>query len=96
MFGNLWLVGTIPGNGTKEPNTSDPYLSILVDELLSITNKEVSDAYQDAPFKMKVDILMYILDYPGISKVFNVMGANAYKACAWCELQGMVWLCVRK
>lgn len=48
---------------SQEPNTSDPYLSILVDELLSITNKEVFDAYQDAPFKMKVDILMYILDY---------------------------------
>lgn len=87
-FGNFWLVGTIPGNGTKEPKSLDPYLSILVDELLSITNKEVFDAYVCAPFKMKVDILLYILDYPAIGKVFNVMGANAYQACAWCEIEG--------
>ena len=38
-FSNIWLVGTIPGNGTKEPQSLDPYLSVLVDELLSITNK---------------------------------------------------------
>lgn len=87
-FGNFWLVGTIPGNGTKEPKSLDPYLSILVDELLSITNQLVFDAYQGAPFKLKVDILLHILDYPGIGKVFNVMGANAYQACVWCEIKG--------
>lgn len=87
-FGNFWLVGTVPGSGTKEPQHLDPYLGILVDELLTITNKEVYDAYQCAPFTMKVDILLYIMDYPGIGKVFNVMGANAYQACAWCEIQG--------
>ena len=87
-FGNFWLVGTIPGNGTKEPNRLDPYLDILVDELLSLSNKIVFDAYQGAPFQLKVDILMYVLDYPGISKVFNVLGANAYQACAWCQIQG--------
>ena len=88
-FGNFWLVGTIPGNGTKEPNTLDPYLDILVDELLAISNKETFDAYQNAPFKLKADILMYVLDYPGLGKVFNVLGANAYQACAWCEIEGM-------
>ena len=87
-YGNIWLVGTIPGNGTKEPNSLDPYLDILVDELLSISNKEVFDAYQGAPFKLKAEILMYVLDYPGLSKVFNVLGANAYQACAWCEIEG--------
>lgn len=87
-FGNFWLVGTVPGNGTKEPHHLDPYLCILVDELLSITNKQVYDAYQCAPFRIKVDILLFIMDYPGIGKVFNVMGANAYQACAWCEIQG--------
>ena len=88
-FGNFWLVGTVPGNGTKEPNSLDPYLDILVDELLAISNKEVFDAYQGAPFKLKADILMYVLDYPGLGKVFNVLGANAYQACAWCEIEGM-------
>ena len=90
VFGNFWLVGTVPGNGNKEPNSLDPYLDILVDELLAISNKEMFDAYQGAraPFNLKVDILMYVLDYPGISKVFNILGANAYQACAWCEIEG--------
>ena len=85
-------MGTVPGNGTKEPNNLDPYLSILVDELLTITNKEMFDAYQGAPFNLKVDILMYVLDYPGIGKVFNVMGANSYQACVCANLK--VWRCV--
>ena len=49
-FANVWLVGTVPGNGTKEPNSLDPYLNILVDELLELTNKKVFDANQNAPF----------------------------------------------
>ena len=66
----------------------DPYIEVLVDELLSITNEILFDAYQGASFQLKVNVLLYILDYPGIAKVFNVMGANAYQACAWCEIQG--------
>ncbi len=92
-FGNFWLVGTVPGNGTKEPRTMDPYIEILVDELLSITNQILFDAYQGASFQLKVNVLLYILDYPGIAKVFNVMGANAYQACAWCEIQGKRLMC---
>ena len=57
---NFWLVGTIPGNGSKEPHSVDPYLSVLVDELLEITNKVVFDSYQNAPFNLKVDILLYL------------------------------------
>ena len=38
-FGNFWLIGTVPGNGTKEPQSLDPYLSVLVDELLSVTSE---------------------------------------------------------
>lgn len=69
-FENIWLVRTIPGNGSKEPNSLDPYLDILVDELLAISNKEVYDAYQGAPFTLKAEILMYVLDYPGLGKGF--------------------------
>ena len=46
------------------------------------------DTYQNAPFSLKVNVLIYVLDYPGISKVFNVKGVNAYQGCAWCELEG--------
>lgn len=92
-YGNFWLVGTIPGNGSKEPGSVDPYLNVLVDELLEITNKVVFDSYQNAPFNLKVDILPYIMDYKGIGKIFSLMGPNAYQACAWCELEGMMKEC---
>ena len=88
-FSNFWLVGTVPGNQNKEPNSLDPYLSILVDELLALSTLKVYDSYQDAPFELKVDVLLYILDYPGIGKVFNIKGSNAYQGCAWCKIEGM-------
>ena len=93
-FSNFWLVGTVPGNGNKEPNNLDPYLSILVDELLALTDLNIYDSYQNAPFKLKVNVLMYILDYPGISKMFTIKGSNAYQGCAWCEIEGRYYMCV--
>lgn len=74
-FGNLLLVGIIPGNGTKEANSLDPYLNILVDEILELANRQVFDAYKQAPFSLKVQLLLYILNYPAIGKVFNVIGS---------------------
>lgn len=88
LFGNVWLVATIPGNGTKEPNSLDPYLDVMVDELLEISNQKLFDAYMNAPFNLKVDILLYVLDYPGIAKVFSLKGSNSYQGCAWCEIEG--------
>lgn len=44
-FCNLLLVGVVPGNGSKEPNSLDPYLEIVVDELLSLSNRKMFDAY---------------------------------------------------
>ena len=72
------MVGIVPGNGNKEANSLDPYLDILV------------EVYKCANFSMKVELLLYILDYPAIGKVFNVMGTGGYRACAWCELEGML------
>ena len=85
---SLYLVGIIPGNGTKEPNSLQPYLEIVVDEILSLSSRSMYDAYREAPFSLKVDILYYTLDYPGIGKVFNTMGSGAYQACVWCDLNG--------
>ena len=88
LFGNVWLVATIPGNSNKEHKSLDPHLDIMVDELLEISNHEIYDSYKKAPFSLKVNLLCYVLDYPGISKVFNTMVANSYQACAWCEIEG--------
>ena len=103
------LVGIVPGNGTKEPKSLDPYLEIVVDELLALSDqvvydaylivvdellalsdRVVYDAYLKAPFQLKVNILFYTLDYPGIGKVFGTMGSGSYQGCVWCELEGKV------
>lgn len=83
------------GNGSKEPETLQPYLDLLVDELLELSSKTVYDAYSKAPFQFKCEVLSYVLDYPGVGKVFNVLGSGAYKACAWCEIQDK-YLCICK
>lgn len=93
LFGNLMLVGIFPGNGTKEPGSLNPYLEILVDEMLPLSNQQLYDSYRKAPFMLKVDILLYILDYPGINKVFGTMGSGAYQGCSWCEIEGMSFSC---
>ena len=84
---SAFLVGIIPGNGSKEAAHIDPYLNVLVDEMLSLTTSVFYDAYSKAPFDLKVRVLSYVLDYPGIGKIFKTYGSGAYKACLWCEIQ---------
>ena len=79
----------MPGNGRQEAKNIQPYLEILVDELIALSNATVFDAYQQTDFKLKVEIFLHILDYPGIGKVFNVTGSGTYKGCAWCDIRGM-------
>lgn len=88
-FSHLLLIGIVPGNGTKEPKSLDPYLEVVVDELLQLTDRTLYDAYTKAPFNIKLDILLYTLDYPGVGKVFNTMGSGAYQSCVWCDLKGL-------
>ena len=87
-FSNILLVGIIPPNGTQEPKSLQPYLGVLVDELLLLSNAQMYDAYQKAPFSFKVNILTYVLDYPGIAKTFNLTGSGSYRACVWCDIKG--------
>ena len=46
LFSNFMLVGIIPG--PSEPASLNPYLEILVDERISLTNMKVYDAYSMA------------------------------------------------
>ena len=76
------LAGIVPANGSKEPKNLNPYLRILVDELLKLSNTKMYDEYQEAPFTCKVAVLLHVLDYPGIiGKVFGVTGSGAYQGC---------------
>ncbi len=87
-FTSILLVGIIPANGTKEAKSLNPYLNILVDELIEMSNTILFDAYRNAPFKCKVAVLLHILDYPGIGKVMSVVGSGGLQGCMFCNIQG--------
>ena len=59
LLSNLILVGIIPAQvGGKEPFSLEPYLEILVDELLCLTDLNIFDAYRNESFKFKAEILL--------------------------------------
>ena len=87
-FGNILLLGIIPGTGKKEPASLNPYLEVVVDELFRLNDSSMFDAYLGAPFHVKVRLMLYVLDYPGVCKVFHTSGSGAYKSCMWCDITG--------
>ena len=89
LFNNIFLMGIIPGNGTQEPKSLDPYIDIIVEELLKLSGTQMYDAYQGTKFNLKAEILMYVLDYPALGKLFKISGSGAYKGCAWCDITGI-------
>ena len=44
---------------------------MIVEELLNLQNKKIYDAHEEQMFSLRVEIILHILDYPGIGKVFK-------------------------
>ena len=87
-FENLMLVGVISANGKEEPRSVDPYLEIVVDELMALSGTSFYDGYKEDYFTFQVHLHNYVLDYPGLNKVFRCTGAGALQGCMWCEIIG--------
>ena len=87
-FENLMLVGVISANGKEEPRSVDPYLEIVVDELMVLSGTSFYDGYKEEYFTFQVHLHNYVLDYPGLNKVFRCTGAGALQGCLWCEIVG--------
>ena len=90
-FENIMLVGVIPANGKEEPKSVDPYIEVLVDELMQLSGTTFYDAYKEEKFTFRVRLHNYVLDYPGLNKVFCSTGAGALQGCMWCEILGKFW-----
>lgn len=88
-FASIMFVGIVPSNGAQEPQSLNPYLDVLVYELLELSSCELFDAYQNAPFEFKVAVLLYVLDYPGMCKTMSVVGSGGLKGCMFCDIQGV-------
>jgi len=89
LFSSVILLGIIPGNGNLEPKSLDPYLQVVTDELLQLNGQTIYDAYQESTFELRIEIILHVLDYPGIGKVFKASGSGAFKGCMWCDIKGM-------
>lgn len=89
LLGPMMLVGIIPGTKTEEPKHLDPYIDVLVDELLSLTNLTVMNSYKKAPTHIKVALLQYQCDIPAFSKLLHVSGQAAIRGCPYCSEKGV-------
>lgn len=88
-FAYLLLVGIISSQTRgKEPKHLDPFLEVLVDEILSLSSCKIYDAYRKATLHVKVNIMIYILDYQGLGKLFRLTGTGSYRGCGWCLQKG--------
>ena len=89
LFQNIMLTGIVPAQTDgQEPKSLDPYLEMVVDEILELSGATFFDDFAKAPFTFKVALLNYVLDYPGLGKVFTTAGAAALQGCMWCEIRG--------
>lgn len=70
--GAMFLTGIIPGR--KEPKNMDPYVDLIVDDITSMNTLTAYDAHVGEDFKLKANILLHVLDYPGQNKLFKSQG----------------------
>lgn len=68
----MLLAGIIPG--PKEPQNTDPYIQLVVEEILNLNGTEMYDAFKDESLELQANISLHILDYPGQNKVFHCQG----------------------
>ena len=89
LFGNVMLAGIVPAQADwQEPKNVDPYLELVVDEILDLFGVTFFDSFRKVLFTFKVDLFNYVLDYPGLENVFTSAGPNALQGCMWCEIRG--------
>ena len=70
--GSMLLAGIIPGR--NEPKNLDPYIQLLVDELVTLNGLNAYDNFRGETFSLQASIALNVLDYPGQNKVFHCQG----------------------
>ena len=95
--GGILVLGIIPGNGRKEAYHLDPYIGIVVEELLVLAECHIYyPSYMSAPIQIQAKLLQYVLDFPGISKLLQLPSTGAIKGCPWCGIVGKYSKAYRK
>jgi hypothetical protein len=86
------IVGIVPPtvkNGKRggEPDI-DAYLEVFVDELIQMGDTSLLLSHKRAPLDVKVRLVLFLLDFPGMAKVFHQNQQNAYRCCPTCKHEG--------
>lgn len=85
------LVGLIPSRDVRLNQGVEPdihlYLELVVDELICLSSIQLYSAYKAAPIKVKVKLLLYMLDFQGYAKFFRMSGSAAYFSCNICNIK---------
>lgn len=88
----LFLYGIVPSRRDRDGGGIEPNLNIyqelLISELIKLSSLEIYSAYTKAPLNIKVELLMYMLDYQAYAKYFHMTGAASYMACNLCLWKG--------
>lgn len=88
----ILLTGIVPSRkprqhgGNLEPNLQI-YTNLLVDDLLQLASTEIYSAYSEAPITVKVRLLVFMMDFQGYAKFFQMSGANSYFPCNICMIR---------
>ena len=87
----LILAGVVPSKDVKLNKGLEPditaYMELVVDELLTLSSMELYSAYQRAPVAVKVEVLLYMMDFQAYSKFFRMSGCSAYFTCNICLMK---------
>ena len=74
---------TEPIAGPNEPKSTNPYVDVLVDDVLHLNTLKVYDGYKDEMFPLKANIILNTLDK---TKFFNVKVCVGACACEVCKI----------
>ena len=84
----LLLYGVAPSKDARLANGLEPELVIyqnrMVDELLQLSSTRLYDAYSAAPLCIKLELLIYMMDFQGYSKYFRMSGVASLLPCNRC------------
>ena len=87
----LILYGLVPSHLDRKGKGIEPNLSIyqevLVDELIQLSSIQLFSSYKQAPVRVKVSLLLYMMDFQAYRKYFNMTGAGSYLPCHLCLMK---------
>ena len=72
LSGSILLTGLIAG--PREPKNTNPYVDVLVNDVLKLNTLTVRDGYKNEDFQLKANMVLNIFDYPGQNKVLHCQG----------------------